>query len=60
MRKRKTTKTFDEVSFASKVVATYPNDRNEAKKWLDRYDLTAQMVRICSIISAWNQEVGNG
>ena len=49
-------KTFDKVSFASKVIATYPEDRAEAKKWLDRCDLIPRMEQICRIISTWNRE----
>ena len=53
-------KTFNKVDFAAKVIATYPSDRTEAKKWLDLHDLHEKMTQICSIITAWNRETRNG
>jgi len=49
-------KTFDKVGFASQVVATYPNDKDKAKEWLNLHDLNNQMILFCNTIRSWNHE----
>ena len=49
-------KSFDKVKFATEVIATYPNDRDEAMEWLNLYDLKEKMISFCKIIRSLNHE----